>query len=92
MSLEIKVARIFRLNNNEGVVKAYADISVNDALLIKGLKIIDGKHGLFVSMPCEKGQDEKWYEVVRPLEKEVKALISEVVLTAYNEEASNESN
>ena len=79
--LDVKVINIHRLS--EGNVKAFVDIGVNDAILIKGIRVIEGKKGMFVSMPSELGKDEKWYERVRCLNDDVKTLISEKVLEGY---------
>ena len=79
--LDVKVINIHRLS--EGHVKAFVDIGVNDAILIKGIRVIEGKKGMFVSMPSELGKDEKWYERVRCLNDDIKGLISEKVLEAY---------
>ena len=53
------------------------------ALLIKGIRVVQGKNGLFVSMPVEQGKNEKWFERVRCLSQEIRELISEKVLAAY---------
>ena len=82
--LDIKIMKIHRLP--EGKVKAFVDISVNDGILIKGIRVVHGKEGLFVSMPSELGKDEKWYERVRCLNNEVKELIVRKVLDAYQEQ------
>ncbi|MGE0267565.1 MAG: septation protein SpoVG family protein [Candidatus Omnitrophota bacterium] len=80
--LEVKVHKMYRLDGNRPL-KAFADISLNDAVLIKGIKVILGKEGLFVSMPQEQGKDNKWYESVRCLKKDIREQISETVLNAY---------
>jgi stage V sporulation protein G len=67
-------------------VKAFVDLSVNDALLIKGLRIVQGKKGLFVSMPTEQGKNERWYERVRCMNQNVRSLIADKVLEAYSVE------
>jgi stage V sporulation protein G len=82
--LEIKVSRIHKLNGNSQV-KAFADICVNDSLLIKGLRIVDGKKGLFVSMPQEKASNNRWFDSVLPLDKETRAEIVNAVLSSYNQ-------
>lgn len=84
--LDLKVIKIHRLP--EGRVKAFVDLSVNDAILIKGVRVVDGKEGLFVSMPSEQGKNERWYERVRCLNDDIKELVSKKVIDAYqsNEE------
>ena len=80
--IKIEVARIFKLDGT-GSVKAYADISVADSLLIKGVRIVEGKDGLFVAMPQESGKDGKWYNTVIPMSREIREEIEKIVLEAY---------
>lgn len=81
----IQVHRIHKLPNGKSL-KAFADINVNDALLIKGVRVMDGKRGIFVTMPREQSvKDKKWYDSVRCLSEEVRSEISEKVLQAYQQ-------
>ena len=60
-TLEIKVLKVHRIEG-QNRIKAFVDVSINDALLIKGIRIVEGNKGLYVSMPVEQGKNEKWYE------------------------------
>jgi len=84
-TIEIKVLKVHRIDG-ENRIKAFVDISINDALLIKSLRIVQGKNGLFVSMPTEQGKNEKWYERVRCLNKDIREEIANIVLAAYSTE------
>ncbi len=86
MSIEIKVNRMHRIEDEERSLRAFADIEVNGSLLIKGVQVIRGKKGLFISMPRQKGKDNKWYETVRTMTPEVKEQVVSVVLSAYQKE------
>ena len=83
-NLDIQVQRMYRFESDRPL-KAFADIIINDALLIKGVKVLEGKQGLFVSMPQEQAKDKKWYDSVRCLTQEVREQISEVILSCYKE-------
>jgi len=48
--------------------------------------VMDGKKGMFVSMPREQAKDKKWYDSVRCLTPEVKEEIASKVLAAYRAE------
>ena len=87
-SLILKVDRIHRLPNN-GSMKAFVDLSINDLLVIKGLRVVQGQKGLFVSMPQEQGKDKRWYDSIRCLTPEVRDIINEKVLAAYREQVSS---
>ena len=80
--IKIEVTRIHKLDG-AGATKAFCDIAVEDSLVINGLRIVEGKDGLFVMMPREAGKDGKWYNTVIPLKREVKDTIEQIVLEAY---------
>ena len=80
--LKLSVVRIHKLDG-DGATKAFADISICDCFVIKGLRVVEGKDGLFVTMPREEGTDGKWFNTVIPLKREVKDEIEKVVLEAY---------
>ena len=82
-TIEVKVIKIHRLPQDSRV-KAFVDLGINDALLIKGIRIVKGKKGLFVSMPVEQGKNERWYERVRCLNQDIRSLIAQKVLDAYS--------
>ena len=80
--LKLEVSRIHKLEGT-GSTKAFCDLSVLDNFVIKGLRVVEGEKGLFVSMPREEGKDGKWYNTVIPLKREVKDEIEKLVLEAY---------
>ena len=86
--LHIQVQRMYRFESDRPL-KAFADIIVNDVLLIKGIKVLRGNNGLFVSMPQEQAKDKKWYDSVRCLTQEIREKITQVVLAVYNSEGDN---
>ena len=88
--LDIKVQRMYRFETDRPL-KAFVDITINDVLLIKGCRVMQGSHELFVSMPREQAKDSKWYDSVRCLTQEVRDEITEVVLDAYTEDMDEDS-
>ena len=80
--LKLEVSRLHKLDGT-GATKAFCDLSILDSFVIKGLRVVEGEKGLFVSMPREEGKDGKWYNTVIPLKREVKDEIERVVLEAY---------
>ena len=89
MALDVKVVRLYRFSG-EGATKAMCDISLADEFLVKGLRIVEGKKGLFVSMPRQAGKDGKWYDSAGPLTDGMRETLSEAVLSAYKENGSSQ--
>ena len=80
--LKLSVTRLHKLDGT-GATKAFCDLSILGSFVIKGLRIVEGEKGLFVSMPSEAGKDGKWYKTVIPLNKEVMSEVERLVLDAY---------
>jgi len=79
----LKVVRIYRLGG-DSKTKAFLDIAIGD-FIVKGLKIIQGQKGLFLSMPQDKAKDGKWYNAFYPITKEARQSLTDIVLAAYQE-------
>jgi len=82
----IKVERIHMLEG-DGATKAFCDLAILDAFLVKGFRVVQGKDELFVGMPREQGRDGKWYETFSPISKEMREGLKELVLESYYEKA-----
>ena len=80
---QMQVVRLYRFEG-DSKVKAFVDLAIGD-FIVKGLRVLQGKNGLFLGMPQEKSKDGKWYSTFYPATEEAKATISELVLSAYQE-------
>ena len=83
--MDIQVQRMYRFETDRPL-KAFVDIIIDDVILIKGLRVVETKQGLSVTMPRERAKDEKWYDTVRCLTQEIREQITDEVLTVYKEE------
>jgi stage V sporulation protein G len=83
MEETIQVSRIYKIDGDTKL-KAFVDISLG-GVVVKGLRIVHGSNGLFVSMPRHQGKDGKWYSTVYPTTKEIQKQLSDLVLAAYQE-------
>ena len=64
-------------------LKAFCDVAVDQRLLIKGIRVIEGRAGVFVSMPRTQNKEQEWRDVVVPLTKETKLELMRVILEAF---------
>ena len=77
----IEVARLYRFDNGSSL-KAFADVIIGE-VLVKGVRILDGDRGLYVSLPKSQGKDGKWYPTVALVDKSMQSELQNVVLEAY---------
>ena len=86
--MEITKVNVYKVEINNSNLRAFASINIDDELVIKNLKVVEGKKGLFVSYPSEKGSDGEYYDQVYPLNKETRDYVEETILEAYEKEAA----
>lgn len=71
--------------NGNSKTKAFVDLTLDDTLIIKGLTLLEGKEGLFLSFPSTKGKDGKYYNSVYSLDKEWMKLLQDECVKKYND-------
>ncbi len=73
---------------NEDRLKAFANVTFDNAFVIRGMKIINGNKGFFLSMPSKKRPDGTYQDIAHPVNSEMRRLLEERVLEAYEEEVA----
>ena len=64
-------------------LRAYVDVTLDDCLVIHGLKLMQGEQGLFVAMPSRKMRNEEFKDIVHPICPELRKDITKVVQEKY---------
>jgi len=83
---EITEVRIYKARS-EGAVKAYASVSLDNEFVVKGLKVLEGDNGLWVSMPSRRLKDGSFQDIFHPASKEAREKIVNAVLEEYRKQA-----
>ena len=85
MKIHAKIDRLV----NSGATKAIASVTLDNWYVVKGLRVVDGKKGLFVSMPQEsytdKGGEKKYSNIFFPITNAAKTELQDAVLKAYDQ-------
>lgn len=77
---------IYPINKEDSNLKAFATLEIDSAFVVKGIRIIEGKKGLFVAMPSHKGEDGEYYDDAYPITKKAREDVNEAILAMYEEE------
>ena len=76
----------------EGSCRASASVNLNGSFAIRGLKVMEGTNGLFVSMPSYRTGNGEYKDICFPCTKEARSQLNEAVLNAYQQSlAQNQS-
>lgn len=82
--MEITEVRI--ILRDEVKLRGFANVTFDNAFVVRGMKIISGTKGYFVSMPSRKRPDGTHQDVAHPINNETRRMIEDAVLDAYEKE------
>jgi stage V sporulation protein G len=72
-------------------LRALVSCKVADAVYLTGLRVIEGKSGLFVSMPSRKTTMGEYQDIYFPASKAMRDELQAAVLEAYSDEDLHEA-
>lgn len=76
---------------NEEKLKAFANVTFDGEFVIRGLKVINGNKGYFVSMPSRKRSDGTHQDIAHPINNAMRKKIEDKVLSAYEQELKSQT-
>ena len=85
--MEIK-AKVHKLDRDW--LKGMANITIDNSFVVKGIKIIQSKNGLFVAMPNRKTANGEYADICFPITAEARQQINDEILKEYNKEKQEE--
>ena len=76
---DIKIRKMM----NEGRLRAVVSITIDNALAVHDIKLIQGDERLFVAMPSRRDENGIFRDIVHPITADVREKIEEKLLAAY---------
>jgi len=76
--------RVYPIDEPKGNTKAFASVGIGDLLAIRGVRVVDGEKGMFVTMPQSKDKENNFHDIAFPLTGDLRKEISSAVLDEYN--------
>lgn len=90
MKIQVKIDRLVK----SGSTKAIASVTLDSLYVVKGLRVVDGAKGLFVSMPQESYTDrdgnKKYSNIFFPITNAAKMELQDAVLKSYDQHLSQQ--
>ena len=88
--MDITKVVVRKYNQPKNNLKGFATVTLDDELVLTGIKIVKGNKGLFLGMPSSYWEsDEQYHDIYFPVTAEFREELTEQVLEAY-EEADDE--
>ncbi len=68
---------------NEEKLKAFVNVTFDDQFVVRGMKVIKGANGYFVSMPSRKLPDGSFRDIAHPINNDFRERVEKVILDEY---------
>jgi stage V sporulation protein G len=79
--MDISEVKVFPIQEEK--LKAFVSIVFDHCFMVNDIKIIQGKDGLFISMPSRKKKNGEFKDVAHPLNNETRRMIETKILAEY---------
>ena len=83
--LDIRVYPLKDQPNNN--TKAFASVTVEDLIAIKGIRVVEGSKGPFVTMPQSRDNEGNYHDIAFPINSDLRKALNKAVLEEYKEAA-----
>ena len=81
VDVEITDVRVYPVRDEK--VRAFVSIVFDRCFMVNDIKVIQGKDGLFVSMPSRKRKSGEFKDVAHPLNSETRKWVEERILGVF---------
>ncbi|MBN1948570.1 MAG: septation regulator SpoVG [Candidatus Cloacimonetes bacterium] len=91
--MKITDVKVFIRESNQ--LKAFVNIVIDDAFIIRNIKVIEGQNGLFVAMPSRRVSTGEYRDIAHPINTETRNMVEKIIIDKYKEvlqEALNSAN
>ena len=68
---------------DEDKLKAFVNVTFDDCFVVRGMKVIKGASGYFISMPSRKMSDGAYRDIAHPITNEFRSLVEKLILSEY---------
>ncbi len=79
--MEITEVRVFPVHEEK--LKAFVSVVFDQCFMVNDIKVIQGRDGLFISMPSRKKKNGDFKDIAHPLNNETRRWVEDRVLSEY---------
>ncbi|HEY4687263.1 MAG TPA: septation regulator SpoVG [Candidatus Subteraquimicrobiales bacterium] len=72
-------------------VKAMVSITIDDAFVVHGLRVVEGERGFFVAMPSRRLPSGEYRDIAHPINTETREMIESMVLEEFKKTEGKEA-
>ncbi len=85
---DIRIRKVMQ----DGRLKAVVSMTVDDAIAVHDIKIVQGDERVFVAMPSRRDESGVFRDIIHPISPEARGEIEAQIITAYEDYISAQQN
>ncbi len=78
---EVRIKLVRTESDNK--LRGYADVTFEGIFVVHGMKILQGKDGLFIAMPSKRTNGGEFKDIAHPITTELRSELTEAILKEY---------
>ena len=86
MGLRMEITEVRISLVGESKLKAFANVTMDGEFAVRGVKVIRGPDGYFVSMPSRRKPDGTYQDICHPVNAAMRRKLEKAVIDAYRSE------
>jgi len=83
---DILIRRVY----GEGKLRAYVTVTFDRCFVIHNIKVIDGKMGMFIAMPCRKTKNGEFKDIAHPICPEFRSRLQNAIIASFEQCGDND--
>lgn len=83
--MEITDVRVFPVDVDGSMIRAYATITFDDSFVVRDMRVIEGKNGIFLSMPARRRRNGEYQDICFPISAKLRDLMENKILAKFDE-------
>ena len=84
---DIRIRKVMQ----DGRLKAVVSMTVDDAIAVHDIKIVQGDERVFVAMPSRRDESGVFRDIIHPISPEARGEIEAQIITAYEDYMSSQA-
>ncbi len=85
--MEITEVKVFPIREKK--LRAFVSIVLDGCFMVNDIKVIQGKDGLFISMPSRRKKNGRFKDIAHPLNNDTRQSMEERIIAEYRQVAED---
>ncbi len=83
--MQITNVDVYKTEKEDSRLKGIATVYIDNAFVIKNIRIIDGNKGLFIAMPNREVSPGRRIDICNPINRETRKMFEDAIISKYKE-------